>query len=169
VNRRASSGGYSAIEPIRDPGVAVIVVYKLAKAGLQAAAALALFAAVLTGTAAHWHTYAVALAAHGVERGPLLFARLLLQLTAPHRVRLVATALALDAALSFFEGWALHRRYRWAPWLIVAASASLMPFEVFELLRSVRPGRLALLVINLAVVLYLGRRALRDNRRPSTI
>ena len=44
------------------------------------------------------------------------------------------------------------------------ASGSLLPYELYELFRHLRVGRLLIFVINLGIVVYLTRRALRRGR-----
>jgi uncharacterized membrane protein (DUF2068 family) len=69
-------------------------------------------------------------------------------------------ALALDGSLTLVEGWSLHKRYAWGPWLIVVATSLALPFEIASLLKEAQPARLAILIVNVALVLYLLRRAL---------
>jgi uncharacterized membrane protein (DUF2068 family) len=59
------------------------------------------------------------------------------------------------AALFLTEGTGLLFRKRWAEWLTIVATSSLMPFEVYELLKEFTALRLLALLINAAVVLYL--------------
>jgi uncharacterized membrane protein (DUF2068 family) len=77
---------------------------------------------------------------------------------------LTILALLLDGLLTLLEGWALYRGFPWAPWLVVIATGSLLPFEVAALARRLRVGRLLILLVNLAVVTYLGVRAMRQIR-----
>jgi uncharacterized membrane protein (DUF2068 family) len=46
----------------------------------------------------------------------------------------------------------------------VIATSSLLPFEIGVLLRQVRVGRLLLLMLNVAIVVYLVKRALQERR-----
>jgi uncharacterized membrane protein (DUF2068 family) len=59
------------------------------------------------------------------------------------------------AALFLTEGTGLLFRKRWAEWLTIIATSSLMPFEVYELVEKFTVVRLLALLINAAVVLYL--------------
>jgi len=59
------------------------------------------------------------------------------------------------AALFLTEGTGLLFRKRWAEWLTIVATSSLMPFEVYELLKEFTAVRLLALFVNAAVVLYL--------------
>lgn len=59
------------------------------------------------------------------------------------------------AALFLTEGTGLLFRKRWAEWLTLIATSSLMPFEMYELARKFTAVRSLALLINAAVVLYL--------------
>jgi uncharacterized membrane protein (DUF2068 family) len=59
------------------------------------------------------------------------------------------------AALFLTEGTGLLFRKRWAEWLTIVATSSLMPFEVYELLKEFTAVRLVALLVNAVVVLYL--------------
>ena len=59
------------------------------------------------------------------------------------------------AALFLTEGTGLLFRKRWAEWLTIVATSSLMPIEVYELVEKFTAVRLFALLINAAVVLYL--------------
>lgn len=85
----------------------------------------------------------------------------------PHHVAFACIALCLDGAFSLFEGWVLYLGKWWAPWLIVVAMVSLVPFEIVAIVRHRRIGRVVLLVVNVAIVAYLARRAKIEGRRPA--
>jgi uncharacterized membrane protein (DUF2068 family) len=59
------------------------------------------------------------------------------------------------AALFLTEGTGLLFRKRWAEWLTIVATSSLMPIEVYKLVEEFTAVRLVALLINAAVVLYL--------------
>ncbi len=59
------------------------------------------------------------------------------------------------AALFLTEGTGLLFRQRWAEWLTIVATSSLLPFEVYELLQKFTVVRVVAILINAAVVLYL--------------
>jgi len=80
-------------------------------------------------------------------------------------VKLLAVAMFGDAILSAIEGLALQAGRWWAPWLVVIATSLLLPWEVWELIRHPRWGRVAILVINLAVVAYLLNDAREHHRK----
>ena len=59
------------------------------------------------------------------------------------------------AALFLTEGTGLLFRKRWAEWLTIVATSSLIPIEAYELFKKFTAVRLVALLINAAVVLYL--------------
>jgi uncharacterized membrane protein (DUF2068 family) len=72
------------------------------------------------------------------------------------------TALAMTAfgyaVLMGTEGVALYYRKHWARWFTIIATSSLIPIEVYEIVRETRPLRILVLLANLAIVTYLYRR-----------
>jgi uncharacterized membrane protein (DUF2068 family) len=81
---------------------------------------------------------------------------------APQRLRALGIVAFLYAALFLVEGTGLWRGRRWAEYLTVIATCSLVPFEIYELIRQVTWLRTAALVINVAVVIYLIYRLRRE-------
>jgi uncharacterized membrane protein (DUF2068 family) len=67
---------------------------------------------------------------------------------------LIATSLAY-AVLELVEAIGLWHERRWAEYLTVIATAGLLPFEVLGLVRRVTVIRIAALVINLLIVVWL--------------
>ena len=72
------------------------------------------------------------------------------------------TALALTAfgyaALMGTEGVALYLRKPWAPWFIIIAVSSLIPVEIYEIVRELDAIRVLALIANVGIVAYLWRR-----------
>jgi len=70
----------------------------------------------------------------------------------------------LDAASTALEGILLLTGKAWAEWIVVVSLASLVPLELLSM--ETRPGLLksAVLVINVAIVIYLVRRRTRKRR-----
>jgi uncharacterized membrane protein (DUF2068 family) len=64
------------------------------------------------------------------------------------------------------ESWALLSGRRWGAWLVVGASALLLPFEVVALVEKPALGRVLLLVINALIVGWLLLHAVRKHRAP---
>src|SRR6266700_2459405 len=68
------------------------------------------------------------------------------------------------SALRFTEAYGLWHARTWAEWVALISGALLLPLEVRELMRGLSVLRFALLVGNLAVVLYM-LYVIRTNRR----
>lgn len=78
-----------------------------------------------------------------------------LQLVHTKEVKELSALGAAYAALFLTEGTGLLFRKRWAEWLTIVATSSLMPFEGYELVKQFTAIRLVALLVNAAVVLYL--------------
>ncbi len=59
------------------------------------------------------------------------------------------------AALEGLEGIGLILKRRWAEYLTILATALLLPLEIYEIAHKFTPLRVAVLLINLAVLAYL--------------
>ena len=72
------------------------------------------------------------------------------------------TALAITAfgyaALMGTEGVGLYLRKPWSRWFTIAATSSLIPIEVYEIVRELHAVRILVLIANVAIVAYLFRR-----------
>lgn len=81
-----------------------------------------------------------------------------------NRMHLVIAATTLYTVIAFAEGTGLWLRRSWGEWLTVIATASLMPFELWEWFRR-PPGHhvpiTMTLLLNALIVWYLVRRLLR--------
>jgi uncharacterized membrane protein (DUF2068 family) len=53
------------------------------------------------------------------------------------------------------EGVGLYLKRPWARWFTLGATSSLIPIEVFEIIRTPRPLRVTILILNLLIVIYL--------------
>jgi uncharacterized membrane protein (DUF2068 family) len=62
------------------------------------------------------------------------------------------------------EGIGLCLRKRWAEYLTVGITASLLPFEFYELSRRMTKTGVAITVVNIAIVVYLVVRLVRERR-----
>ena len=116
------------------------------------------------GHGARLHALGVALWVHATNAWMLKLAHFILSSSALHRLQLGAIALAVDGLFTIFEGWSLARGFTFAPWLVVVATASFVPWEMLRIVRRPAAGRIATLVVNALVVAYLARKALRDRQ-----
>ena len=86
-----------------------------------------------------------------------LFARALqfaLNLTVRKQMALAITAFGY-AALMGTEGVTLYLRKPWARWFTIGATGSLLPVEIYEIVREVHAVRVLVLLANVAVIVYL--------------
>ena len=72
------------------------------------------------------------------------------------------------AALLFTEGFGLLSGKRWAEYLTIVATASLVPFELYELIRRLTVPRVLALAVNVAIVVYLVVRVRRERHTAAT-
>ena len=78
-----------------------------------------------------------------------------LQLVHTKELKEISALGAGYAALFLIEGTGLLFRKRWAEWLTIVATSSLMPLEVYELIKEFTVVRLLVVLVNAAVVLFL--------------
>jgi uncharacterized membrane protein (DUF2068 family) len=148
----------------RERGLQVIVVYKLGKAALWFVFAVVLVVGMHLGIADRLAGVAHALR-HHAHVWSLRLANLVVKATSRRGLWTIVVALLADGSVSLVEGWSLLHGAWWGPWVVVVATASLLPFEVVALLRHPHIVRAALFVVNLAIVGYLVRTALRERKK----
>ena len=68
------------------------------------------------------------------------------------------------ALLHTVEGIGLILGYHWAEYLVIVATGSLIPFEIYEIVRKVTPISVGLFVVNVAIVIYLILTLRKDRR-----
>jgi uncharacterized membrane protein (DUF2068 family) len=147
----------------RATGVRAIALYKAVKAAAFLIVGTVLGALLATGHIGWAHELAVTLRDHVVHKWSIRLAELLLQWLTAKRLWWLVAALVGDAIISSIEALALARGYRWAAWFVVAVTSLLLPVEVIELAERLTLGRVLIFAINLAIVLYLLRRAMKEH------
>jgi uncharacterized membrane protein (DUF2068 family) len=73
----------------------------------------------------------------------------------PHKIKLVGAASFLYAGLFLTEGTGLWLAKRWGEWVTVIITGSLLPLEIYEIHRHPTAVKIAVLIINIAVLIYL--------------
>jgi len=138
----------------RDRILEVIAVYKFVKATLLVALGLGALQLIRSDLSEEARALFEMLGS-SVDVVPVL--RVLRDLGAlgPEQLRLVGAGAFLYAGLFLTEGVGLWRERRWAEYLTVAATASFIPFEAFEVAQRVTWPRVGALIANAAVVAYL--------------
>jgi uncharacterized membrane protein (DUF2068 family) len=143
-------------------GLRAIILYKTAKAAVQLAAALLLIVLWPFGLPDAIRHLSLMLRQHVTHGWALRLAAALAHGSSNHGIVLGIAALGFDGALTALEAWSLRTGRWWGAWLVVVATGSLLPFELYELARHPRVSRALLIVVNLIIVIYLARRARRE-------
>jgi uncharacterized membrane protein (DUF2068 family) len=81
------------------------------------------------------------------------------------RLRELSVGTFLYSALFLCEGVGLALRKRWAEYLTIISTASLMPIEMLEIYKGPSAAKVILLLVNLGIVAYLVRELRRTKRR----
>lgn len=131
-----------------------IGVFKLAKAALLlllGVAALRLIHTDIEGMLESWIPHL------GLEPGGRYVGRVLVEAAAltPTKIKDVGVGSLIYAALFITEGIGLLLLKRWAEWVTIVLTSSLVPVEVWEIFRHPNAAKVLVLVINLGLVGYL--------------
>ena len=146
-------------------GLRLIAVFKLLK-GLALLAlgigALKLLHKDVAAVVEHWiNIFQVDPHSHYIQ---LLLAKL--SIVDDRRLKELSVGTFIYSAIFLAEGVGLALGKRWAEYLTIVTTASLLPLEVYELVKHVGIGKGVALVINLAVVAYLILELRRYPKRP---
>ena len=145
----------------RDTLLRLIALFKLVKCGLLVFAGVAALELHQPGVARNFEQWATAIANH--YHAPSVAAAIRTLCRLDHgRTTMLAAACFAYAALFLTEGIGLWRDRRWAEYLTIVATASLVPLELFELTRKITAVRIGALVVNLLIVVYLVGRLRRS-------
>lgn len=135
-------------------GLRVIAVFKLLKA-------LALIA-LGVGALKLLHKDVAAIAEHWINMFQVdphnHFIDLLLEKLSnldDHRLKQLSVGTFIYAGVFLVEGTGLAMQKRWAEYFTIITTSSLLPIEIYEVLRRASVGKCLALVVNLAVVAYL--------------
>jgi len=134
--------------------VRLIALFKLLKAGLLIAVGLSALHVVhkdAASVAEHWVKML------GLDPGNRYVGRALQKFgnLTPQRIKSVGVVSFIYAALFLTEGIGLWMVKRWAEWFSVIITTSLVPVEIYEIHRHPSAIKGAVLIANIAVVVYL--------------
>jgi len=134
--------------------IRLIAVFKLLKAALLIAVgvgALKLLHTDFTSVLTAW------VARLGLGPGSRYVGRILLQASTltPNKLKDLGVGSFIYAGLFLTEGIGLWMVKRWAEWLTVIITSSLIPVEVYEIYRHPSAVKILVLIINIAVVGFL--------------
>jgi uncharacterized membrane protein (DUF2068 family) len=148
----------------RERALVFIIAYKLVKGGLWLVFAAVIGASMRMGLGHRLLGFADHLRLHS-QAWSLELARLIVRAASRRGLWTILVALVADGSLSLVEGWALLHGHWWGPWLVVVATGSLLPLEIVAFVRHPHAVRAVLFVLNLAIVVYLARKALRERQQ----
>jgi uncharacterized membrane protein (DUF2068 family) len=83
----------------------------------------------------------------------------------PDKIKQLGLGSMIYAGLFLTEGIGLWLEKNWAEWLTVIITSSLIPIELYEIYRNPTPVKIAVLLINVAIVAYLVYRIRHKRRR----
>jgi len=138
----------------RDLGITLIALFKFLKAILLIAVA---FGAVglLRGGVPQASDRLLSIFSSGGERQAAQAVIARIARLSPKRIGELGIVAFLYALVFLVEGVGLWLQRRWAEYLTIIVTASLIPFEIYELVHGVSVPRILTLVVNVAVVIYL--------------
>ena len=76
----------------------------------------------------------------------------------------IGAAVGTYTSVRFIEAWGLWNRRVWAEWFALLSGTMYLPWELLKLVERVDWDRIAVLVINLAIVLYMLSIRIRECR-----
>lgn len=140
-----------------EPTLRLIIAYKLVRAGAALLAGLTFLGLVVTHLDVPLRAAALRLEDQTANAVAAAGSGMLLWAVEPSHILGVGSLLTLDGLVTFIEGWALLRGWRWGVWLVVVASSLLIPVEIGALIDEVTVFRVVVLVINAFIVGWLLR------------
>jgi len=153
------------LSPTRDAGLLAIAVFKLFKGVVLIALGLGAVRLLNPVTVHRLTDWLLHFSLTTGQRFVDNAIDLLSKLTRGHAAALGLGAIAYGSLFTV-EGIGLWKGKRWAEYLTVIATSTLIPFEVYELARRLTLVRISALVVNIAAVIYLVYR-LRHPREAS--
>jgi uncharacterized membrane protein (DUF2068 family) len=82
----------------------------------------------------------------------------------PSKVRTLSIGTFIYSALFGTESIGLFLQKTWAEWMVVITTGGLIPLEIYEVYQNPTLLRIAILVINIATMIYLLRQVMRSKR-----
>jgi uncharacterized membrane protein (DUF2068 family) len=81
------------------------------------------------------------------------------------RLRLAALIAGIFAIIRIVDGYGLWHERPWAEWFAVISAAVYVPLEVYHLYRKPSVTSVVILVVNIAIIVYLGRILMANHKR----
>lgn len=134
--------------------IRLIAIFKLVKSGLLIALGVGAFKLLHKNVGSVLEHWVVALRLDPGQR----FVDAALAKAAnlsPEQIKRLGWGSFIYAGLFLTEGIGLWLRKRWAEWLTVILTSSLVPIEIYEIHRHPSAAKVGVLVANVAIVVYL--------------
>jgi uncharacterized membrane protein (DUF2068 family) len=81
-----------------------------------------------------------------------------------HKIRLFGYGAFITAAFFATEGIGLYLRQHWAEYMVLFSTSILLPLEIYEMWLRLEWWKVAVLVANIAILVYLVHRLMLDSR-----
>lgn len=166
-NRGTESRGTASRTARRIDGLRLIGLFKMGKAGLLLATTYGMYRLLNPVLVDHLHEWLTTLT-DTFERRLLQRGLDWLDSLGPRRIGSIVAVTSVYTAVLLTEGIGLWLRKAWAEWLTVIATASLIPFELWQLVFGHHHRKLAVVaatLVNIVIVIYLVRQLRRTRRR----
>ena len=132
----------------------LIALFKLTKVILLLATAYGVLRLRDASVIARLYSWAASLPS-GLEQDLIRRGLVFISGLSPGRINALGFVTLAYAAIFTTEGIGLWMRQRWAEWLTVIVTSSLIPLEIFESIHRPGIGKILVLIGNVAIVWYL--------------
>ncbi len=85
-----------------------------------------------------------------------------------HQLQLIGVGTFLYALLHVIEGTGLLLRRRWAGYVTVVLTGSLLPVEIYEIIHRTTVLKISVLTVNVAIVIYLIAKLREEAKEPTS-
>jgi len=132
----------------------LIALFKLSKVVLLLATAYGVLRLRDASVIARLYSWAASMPS-GLEQDLVRRCLVIVSGMSPGRINALGFVTLAYAAIFTTEGIGLWMRQRWAEWLTVIVTSSLIPLEIFEIVHRPGSGKVLVLLGNVAIVWYL--------------
>lgn len=139
-----------------DFGLRLIIILKVLKGGLLLLVGLAALALIRHDLGADAHKIVEHF--HWDVNGKWIhWALEKVAVITPGQLKLIGGGAMVYSAILLVEAWGLHKRRTWAEYMTIGVTALFIPVEIYELIEKQTIRMALVLLMNVAIVVYLGR------------
>ena len=150
------------VAPWEDYALRIIAIYKLGKAVISVSLGIGLLRILHANLSAVVMTYVVNPFHFDPESRFWVWALEQTTLVTPHSLRLISYGAFFYAIIFATEGVGLYLRKHWAEYMVLISTGSLLPVEFWELYIHLAWWKMAVVLANLVILLYLAHRLWLD-------